>query len=212
MRTSNTALRLGIKRTAFWLVAATGYTLLGCFLIGNAFPIYFDGGGPSTGFQWGHYLTPTLKEWNTNSDVRAAMEFPYIAAALVVTFVGCGLTAWLIHFLKPNRTRFFLYAASLALLLILSVIALLDAPIALQLVILLGYAVFGWVLSCWKTHRGRLFLSASSLALLSISLAVAVSDAGAALHLWSGPRIYSNSENVRGYLQVLVPMSLLAGG
>lgn len=212
MSTSNTALRLGIKRTAFWLVVATAYAFLGHYLIGYVFPIYVDGGGPSTGFYWGRRLTPTLKEWNTNSDVRAAMEFPYIAAAFVVTFIGCGLTAWLIRYCKPDRIRFFLYAASLTPLLILSLIALLDTPLALQLVTLMGYAVLGWALNHWKTSRRRLFLSASSLAFLLILLAVAASDAGTALKLWSGPTMYSNSGAVRAYLQVIVPMSLLAGG
>jgi hypothetical protein len=151
----------GFKRPLFWLVAIAAYWYCARWFLFHAFRIWVDGGGPGASFYWGHPLSPTLAEWDGNVRIQILLLYPYWIATSIITFLGCGLTTWLIRL--------------------------------------------------WNPRHSRLFLASSATTLVSLLLVEAISDAGTALHVWHGPAMYVGTEMAWAFLQVMIPMSLLAG-
>jgi hypothetical protein len=152
---------VGFRRLFFWLVVIAAYWFCARWFLFHAFPIYVDLGGPSATFYWGHHFAPTLAAWDGDERTRLLILYPYLLATSMITFLGCGLTTWLVRL--------------------------------------------------WRPRRSRLFLFSSATALISLLLVEAMSDAATALHLWRGPTMYSGIEMALAFLEVMVPMSLLAG-
>jgi hypothetical protein len=84
-------------------------------------------------FYWGHAISPTAEEYNSR---RSYFDFlflrPYIAAAFIVTILGCGVAGTMSHRVRMLSTRPVLVSAAgvtLVLTLLASLVS--DAGILL---------------------------------------------------------------------------------
>ena len=83
--------------------------------------------------------------------------------------------------------------------------------VAASIITSLGCGLTIWITRLWSPRRPHLFLLSSAATLLSLLLVGAVSDLGIAVHLRRGPTMYGGIEYTLPFLEVMVPMSLLAG-
>jgi hypothetical protein len=124
---------VGFRRLLFWLVVIAAYWFCARWILFYEFPIYVDGSGPSATFYWGHHLTPTLADWDGDERTRLLILYPYLLATSIITFLGCGLTTWLVRLWRPRRSRLFLVSSVTALIMLLLAEAMSDAATALHL-------------------------------------------------------------------------------
>jgi hypothetical protein len=68
-----------------------------------------------------------------------------------------------------------------------------------------------WLVRLWQPRRSYIFLVATVTTLVSLLAAGGISDIGTSLHFWRGPRMYSGVSYMWPFLEILIPMSLLAG-
>jgi len=123
----------GFRRVLFWLVVIICYWYCARWLLFRAFPIYVDGGGPSSTLYWGHHRTPSLAEWDGSVRTQMLLLYPYWIAASIITFLGCGLTTWLVRRWRLGRSRLFLVSSAATLASLLLVEAISDAGSALHI-------------------------------------------------------------------------------
>lgn len=83
--------------------------------------------------------------------------------------------------------------------------------IAASIITLLGCGLTTWLTRIWKPRRSHLFLVSSATTLFSLLLIGAISDVGIAHNIWRGPSMYAGFSYLWPFLEVLVPISLLAG-
>jgi len=110
-----------LKSWLFWLTAAGVFWIFALGLLHSVFPIYDDGYGRVATFYWGSRPT---------SDSQLLR--PYWVAASVVTFLGCGATAWSVLRRKPWRLGPFQFSAATTFLALLLVGAIADSGVALH--------------------------------------------------------------------------------
>src|SRR5258705_6809348 len=102
--TESRELLVPFTRWVYWLIAVTAYWFCARWLLYRVFRIFIDGGGAMATFYWGdHDLGANLADYIQNRGTRLRFLYPYWIAASVITFVGCGLTTWLICLFKPRR-------------------------------------------------------------------------------------------------------------
>jgi hypothetical protein len=110
---------VGFRRLFYWPVATTAYWFCALWLLFRVSPIYEDGFGPSASFYLGNSPT-TYRQ----------LLYPYWIAASIITFVGCGLTTWLVRLWRPRRSRLFLVSSVMTLVSLLLVGAISDVGIS----------------------------------------------------------------------------------
>jgi hypothetical protein len=110
------------RRWSFWVAAITIYWFCARWLLHRVSPIYDDGYGLSASFFWGSHPPQNYPE----------LLYPYWVATSIITFVGCGLTPWLVRYWRPRHSRLFLVSSATALLLLLLAGAISDAGTALH--------------------------------------------------------------------------------
>ena len=126
-------LMVGFRRVLFWLVAVIVYWRCARWFLFYAAPIYVDGGGPRATLYWGRHLTPTLAEWDRDVHTQILLLYPYWIATSIITFLGCGLTPWLVRRWRPRRSRLFLVSAAGTFVSLLLIEAISDAGTALHI-------------------------------------------------------------------------------
>jgi hypothetical protein len=160
-------------RRYFWLIALPAYWLCAFWLLISVFRITADGGGPTSNFYWGdHPPTPTLAEYHQNLGIRLRFLYPYWIAAAIITTLACGVTARVVHFLRPKSRRVFLASFVACLLLLFLAQTISDVGTALHL----------WRASMMYTSFFSIFWSLKAfvpLSLLAGCLALARSRLGA---------------------------------
>jgi len=118
---------VGSRRRFYWLVVITVYWLCALYLLFWMSPISVDGGGPSVTFYWGnHPPTPTMADYDRNIVTRLPFLYPYWFAASIITFLGCGLTSWLVRLWQPRHSSLFLVSSATTLVSLLLVAAISD--------------------------------------------------------------------------------------
>ena len=84
--------------------------------------------------------------------------------------------------------------------------------IASSVITFLGCGTTTWLIRFLKPMRRRhLFLASSATTLVSLLMVGAISDLGNACHIWRGPTMYGALSYPWPLLEILLPMSLLAG-
>jgi hypothetical protein len=110
------------------------------------FRISVDGSGPNATFFWGDRVpTPTLAEYQQNLGVKLHFLYPYLAAAAIVTAIGCGLSPKVTTFLHPKNSRLFLTSLATSFFCLLGVAGLSD--IGTVLLLWRGPMMYGTVFS-----------------------------------------------------------------
>ena len=107
---------VGFRRRFYWIVAITAYRLCALSLLVREVPIYDDGYGLSASLFWGNHPPSTYPQ----------VLYPYLFAASIITFLGCGLTTWLVWLWRPRLSRLFLVSSATTLFSLLLVGAISD--------------------------------------------------------------------------------------
>jgi len=124
---------VGLRCWLYWMAAITIYWVSALWLLYRVFRIFVDGGGAIASFYWGsHLLVANLADFQQSSGTRLSFQYPYWVAASIITFVGCGLSTWLVHIWRPKHSRRFLVSSVTTLLSLLLVGAISDAGTALH--------------------------------------------------------------------------------
>jgi len=127
-------LTVGLRHRFYLLVVVAAYWLCALWLLFKVFPIYFDDGGPMPTFSWAnHPSLPTYAEYNRSIGIRLAFFYPYLVAASIIAFLGCGLTTWLVRLWRPIRSHLFLAASATTLFSLLLAAAMSDVGTALHI-------------------------------------------------------------------------------
>lgn len=124
---------VGFIHRFYWPLVVPAYWLCALWLLFSALPIFIDGSGPTANLSWEkHPLNPTLDEYRRSTNIRLWFLYPYWFAASAITFMGCGLTPWLVQFWKPQRSHLFLVSSAATLFLLLSLGSVSDLGVALH--------------------------------------------------------------------------------
>jgi len=123
---------LRLKVLFYWSVIATGYFFCSLWILFRTCPISIDGSGAVATFYWGSHLpTATLNEFLADAHIERRFLYPYWMAAALITFLGCGLTTWLVRFIRQQwHSRLLLLSAITNLLLLLLAGAVCDSGTA----------------------------------------------------------------------------------
>lgn len=133
---------IGFMRRFFWPVVIPAYWLCALWLLFKVSPISVDGSGPGATFYWGNnHPSPTLAEYDRSIGAHLPFLYPYWIAASIITFLGCGLTTWLVRLWRPRRSHLFLVSSATTLASLLLVGAMSDVGIACH--IWMGPTMFG---------------------------------------------------------------------
>ena len=139
----------GFKRLSVGLAIFGVYWLSALWLLMKVSPISIDGSGPVVTFYWGsHPPTPTLAEYDRSVGARLPFLYPYWLAASIITFMGCGLTGWLVRLWKPRRSRVFPLSFTTTLVSLLLVGAISDVGISRH--IWWGPTMYGGLPYLWQ--------------------------------------------------------------
>ena len=128
---------VGFRRRFYWLVAITAYWLCALSLLVREVPIYDDGYGLSASLFWGNHPPSTYPQ----------VLYPYLFAASIITFLGCGLTTWLVRLWRPRLSLLFLVSSATTLFSLLLVGAISDVGTVRHL--WRGPTMCGGVSSVW---------------------------------------------------------------
>src|SRR5579872_1309427 len=120
-------------RPFIWLLVIGAYWYCTLHILFRTFPIFWDGGGPSASFYWGHAPTPTGQEYDQNIAIRRQFFRPYWIASSVITLLACILTPFLLRRWKPGRPRWFAVSSTTTLTLILFVAGASDIGTTIRL-------------------------------------------------------------------------------
>jgi hypothetical protein len=100
------------------------------YLLWHLIPPFADGSGPLPTFYWGsHEPTPTLTEYDQNPTMQFWFLLPYWVAALIITVLSCGVTAWIVRRSTRLSSHPFWASSSVALVLLLSAAVISDLGI-----------------------------------------------------------------------------------
>jgi hypothetical protein len=139
---------VGLLRRFYWPIVINVYWLCTLWLLFKVSPISVDGSGPSVTFYWGnHPPTPTLAEYDRSVGARLPFLYPYWVAASVITFLGCGLTTWVVRLCWPKRSHLFLVSSATALVSLLLGGVISDVGIASH--IWKGPTIYGGLSYLW---------------------------------------------------------------
>ena len=123
-----------MRDRAYWAASVIAYWASALWLLQHTFRISVDGSGLVASFFWGR--TPpvaTAADYLHNSTTRAAFLYPYYIAASIITLVGCGLAIRMARLWRPTRWRLFFVPSCTALCCLLSIGALSDLVVALNI-------------------------------------------------------------------------------
>jgi len=91
------------KRTLCWVLAVPIYWLCVLRFLTWAAPVIFDGSGPSPSFFWRHNLPHSnVVQYEQSFYIPMQYQLPYWIAASIITFLGCGVTTWLVKWKMPK--------------------------------------------------------------------------------------------------------------
>lgn len=137
-------IKAGRKRLLFWLFVIAAYWYCARYLLFFSFPVYVDDGGPVASFFWGnHPALPTYGQWETSWRARFEVVHPYLTAAAIITFCGCGLTTWLVRRWMPRRSHLFFVGTTTTLVSLLLLEVASDTCTALG--IWRAPTAYGWI-------------------------------------------------------------------
>jgi len=82
-----------MRRGLYWCLVVPLYWALVVYILRDASPIFWDGGGPMPSFHWDKLpSSPTPGEYYKNrAHFDRLFSMPYYVAGLIVTLLGCGI-------------------------------------------------------------------------------------------------------------------------
>ncbi len=124
-------------RRFYWPVAITAYWLCALWVLFWVTPVSIAGSGPSLTLYWGgyppHHPSPTLAEYDRNTNIRFKFLYPYLIIATILTFLGCGFAIWFARPGSPGHSHLFLVSCAATLFSLLLLSALSDVGVALHI-------------------------------------------------------------------------------
>lgn len=116
-----------MRRTLYWPLIVSAYAAAVVYFLRDASPVFFDGSGPMPSFYGGRAILPTAAEYYSR---RAYFDnlflLPYVAAALIITVLGCGGSRMLVRRVRLLPSHPFWGFAGATLILLVAAAAVSD--------------------------------------------------------------------------------------